>query len=346
MSMAKKFFYDRVYNSRRTITNIIIISVCVIGIIICFIVVSNFQGKDTRKKEKVVNIKNEVTVEVNESYNNDIFFSKLDNIDVDDIKVEYEESFNIGEPGTYSVTITIGEETYDSNITVVDTKKPVLTVQDVTITEGNKYSITDFVTSCTDNSEKDCVISYGESLDEDGNKVDFSSYSNPETYTIKISAKDPSGNEAVEDAKLVINAKKTVTPKKEEPVVKPKVCKYGNDEYDTDKYLMASKITSTGCALSLNLYKDTSTSESINKMMETETTRIKKDVDDLNLKGTFALSRKITAIVNNSGSGIVGFELSMVVTITNDNKTSTVADYKINSKGERVFTENPYDLVK
>ena len=39
--MAKKFFYNRVYNTKRTIINLIIIGVCVIGVIICFVVTPN-----------------------------------------------------------------------------------------------------------------------------------------------------------------------------------------------------------------------------------------------------------------------------------------------------------------
>ena len=81
-------------------------------------------------------------------------------------------------------------------------------------------------------------------------------------------------------------------------------------------------------------------------MMEKETIRIKKDVDALNLTGTLALNRKVSAVINTSGSGIIGFELSMVVTLTNDDLTSIVANYKIDSTGKRVFTENPYNLAE
>ena len=70
--MAKKFFYNRVYNTKRTIINIIIIGVCIIGVIVCFIITSNFQGKSNKPKGEL-SIKKEVTVEINEDFSKEIF---------------------------------------------------------------------------------------------------------------------------------------------------------------------------------------------------------------------------------------------------------------------------------
>ena len=80
--MAKKFFYNKVYNTRRTIINIVIIGICIIGIIVCFIITSNFQGEDHTTPEKTLNIKNEVTIEINQTYSKEIFFSKIENVDL------------------------------------------------------------------------------------------------------------------------------------------------------------------------------------------------------------------------------------------------------------------------
>ena len=65
----------------------------------------------------------------------------------------------------------------------------------------------------------------------------------------------------------------------------------------------------------------------------------------LNLTGTLALNRKVTAVINTSGSGIVGYELKMTVTITNNGKSETIAEYKVNNAGKRVFITNPYKLA-
>ena len=58
-----------------------------------------------------------------------------------------------------------------------------------------------------------------------------------------------------------------------------------------------------------------------------------------------ALNRKVTAIVNNTGDGIVGYELQITVTITNNNKSTIIAEYKVNKDGKRIFTKNLYNLA-
>lgn len=343
--MAKKFFYNRVYNTKRTIINLIIIGVCVIGVIICFVVTSNFQGENKNTPEGTLSLKKEVTIEVNEKYTNEIFFAKIENMDLDDIEVTYPEDFDTANIGEYEVTININNKNYTSTLKIVDTTKPELTIKEATITSGKSYSVKSFVDKCTDNSGKDCNIEfYQDGIDEDGNKIDYSKYNETGTYAIKVAATDESGNQTVEETKLNIVKTQDTTPEPE--VEKPTTsCKYGNSEYDTTNYLIAVDITNNKCALSLDLYKDTSTTKEINKLMETETTKIKKDVDALNLTGTLALNRKVTAVVNTSGDGIVGYELKMTVTLTNNGKSTIVAEYKVNSKGKRVFITNPHKLA-
>ena len=86
--------------------------------------------------------------------------------------------------------------------------------------------------------------------------------------------------------------------------------------------------------------------EEINKLMESESTRIKKDINKLNLSGKLTLNRKVTAVVNTAGDGIVGYELTLVVLTTNNNKNTTVVEYKVNQDGKRVFITNPYNISK
>lgn len=337
--MAKKFFYNRVYNTKRTIINLVIIGVCIIGVIICFIITSNFQGENHNTPEGALSIKQETTIEVNEKYTNEIFFSKIENVDVNDINISYPDNFNVSKPGEYQIKITINEKDYDSKLVVVDTTKPTLTVKEVTIEQNKSYSATDFVNKCEDNSKSDCKIEFYKGVDEEGEKVDYSSFTKEGTYTIKIAASDESGNQVVEETKLTIGKKK---PVEEKPIIN---CKYGNNKYDTDNYLVAIDVTSNGCAVSLDLYKDESMTAEINKLMNSETTKIKKDVEALKLDGTLALNRKVTAVVNTTGDGIVGYELRMTVKITKNGNSETVADYRINSKGKRSFIANPYKLA-
>ncbi len=341
--MAKnKFFYNRIYNTRRNIINAIIIGVSIIGIILCFIFTSKFYGSNPNEPTGEIDIKNEVTVEINENFSKEIFFAKLENINIDDIEIEYPNNYNISKVGSYPIIITINGKNYDSTLNIVDTEKPNLNVKNVTINENEKYSVNNFIVNCTDNSNKDCNISfYNDAINEDGNKINYSNYTETGSYNIKISAKDESGNESIKDATLIINNKNgTSTPAT--PINQE--CKYGNSEYDTEKYLVAVSITNNNCAVSLDLYKDSAMTEKINKLMETETIRIRKDVDALNLNGRFALNRQISAVFNSTGNGLVGYELSITVNITENKESKNVVTYKVNSDGKRIFSNNPYNL--
>lgn len=338
--MAKKFFYNKVYNTKRMIINAIIIGVCIIGVIICFVLVSNFQGEDNSTKGNVI-LKPEVTIEVNESFENDIFFSKIENFDVKDAEVNYSLDYDVSKVGKYDVKIIIDDESYNTVLNVVDTKIPELSLKNVEIENGKEYSVIDFVDNCTDNSKKECKISFlKDGKDIDGNTVDYSSFTKEGTYQVKIVAEDEAGNQAIKEAILKIGNPKT---ENNNPVTN--TCKYGDNNYDTNNYLVAVDITTNKCAVSLDLYKDESSTKGINKLMETETTSIKKDVEALNLTGMLALNRKVTAVINTSGNGIVGYELKMTVTITNNGKSETIVEYKVNSNGKRVFITNPYKLA-
>lgn len=332
--MAKKFFYNKVYNTKRTIINAIIIGVCIIGVIVCFIIVSSFEGEDHSLASGSLSIKNEVTIEVNEEYTNEIFFSKIENVDLEKISVNYSLGYDPSKVGEYEVAIVVNEKEYPVTLKVVDTTKPTLTLKELTIEKNKSYTIEDFIESCIDNSNEECKLTYS-GIDEDGNAIDYSKYTKEGTYQIKIAATDSSDNQVVKETKLIIgtnNNNQTVT------------CKYGNNTYDTNTYLLAADISTNGCAVSLDLYKSESMTNEINKIMDTETTKIKRDVEALNLTGTLALNRKVTAVTNTSGDGIVGYELKMIVTITNNNDTKTVVEYRVNNEGKRVFINNPYKL--
>lgn len=341
--MAKKFFYNRVYNTKRTIINIIIIGVCIIGVILCFIITSNFQGESHKTPESSLSIKNDVTIEINEEITKDMFFSKVENVNLDDIEIQYPDTFNLSVVGKYEVILKIDNKDYKTNLIVVDTTKPTLALKTVTITKGKNYTVNDFITSCSDNSNKKCNISfYTEGIDEDGKSIDYSKFTEAGTYSIKISAKDESGNQIVKETQLVI--RKNSQENNNKPVTTN--CKYGNNVYDKSKYLVAVDISSKGCAVSLDLYNDATMTEEINKLMETESTRIKKDINKLNLSGKLTLNRKVTAVINTIGDGIVGYELRITVLVTNNNKNNTVVDYKVDQDGKRVFITNPYSISK
>ena len=344
--MAKKFFYDKVHNTKKTITNLIIIGVCVIGIIICFILTSHFQA-ERKKNNGELSIKSEVTIEVNEEYSKELFFSKIENTNLDKVEIKYPDNFDKSLPGEYPITITINKKDYETKLIIVDTTKPELVLKDLVIKEKAKYSANDFVVSCVDNSGKACVIDfYQDAIDEDGNKIVYTGYEKTGTYSIKIAASDASGNQNILETNLIIEkeGENPVPPEPENPdkdPVTPPVCKYGDNSYDQDEYILALDVTTGGCAISLDLYDY---NKEIEKIMDNEQTRIIKDAQKLNLKGIPHLERKLVAITNYSGKGIIGYELRMVYKIKNGETFDIIADYKLNTEGKRIFTINKYNL--
>ncbi len=80
-----------------------------------------------------------------------------------------------------------------------DKEPPVLELQEVTITKGEKYDVNTFVKSCTDNSNKECLLSFSDEK--------MSSYSAVKTYDIEIKAEDESGNITTAKTKLTIKEK-------------------------------------------------------------------------------------------------------------------------------------------
>lgn len=108
---------------------------------------------------------------------------------------------NLEDVGEYKVKILIDNKEYDSLIKVIDTESPVLKLKEVTLKNGEKYTINSFIDSCVDNSKKECTFKYA--LEK------MNSYTKAGTYDIEIVAKDESGNTSSQKTKLVIKAKVT-----------------------------------------------------------------------------------------------------------------------------------------
>lgn len=144
---------------------------------------------------------------------------------------------------TYKVVIIDGENEYSSQLNVVDTTIPTVVLKNVYITEGDKYSIKDFVKSYTDNSGSTSYsISYKDSS--------YSKLTKVGTHKIVITFCDQSKNCVDKSANLTINeyvlkVVKTITQNK---VVKTEEIKYG-----------VNRITSAN--VTYNVYNDGSKKE-------------------------------------------------------------------------------------
>lgn len=340
----KKFFYNRVYNLRRTIINIIIIGICIIGIIVCFLLVTKYQNAG---KKGNVEINSEVSVGLNSDVTNDMFFRKIEGIELDDIKIEYPKDYDNSKVGEYIVNINIDGKKYKSTLKIVDTERPLLNLKEIKINENQKYSAKDFVESCTDNSKEECIISFYESsLNSDGKTINYASYTNEGIYSIKISAKDKSGNETIKETKL--NIGKNPTPQKDN-------CEYGINDYDKEKYVLSYDVTSNNCALpykisNFTLYGDNTIYDllknKINKIIALEDKKVEMDIANKKLNITKPTVSNLVNAVPNSKNNLVGFEIEINVTATVDGEKKLIADYKLDSNGNRVFLYNGYNLPK
>lgn len=338
MAKKKKFFNEKVNETKFSLKYLFILLIFIIVIIICFFLSKTlFGGKIP--DNAIIELRDKVTIKVFDDLpDKTLFFSELQNVNEKDIKVSYRKVDN-KHVGTYDVTLKLFSEKFKSKLEVVDTEVPVLVAKNVQIKQGKSYKAADFVSSCTDNSKEDCKIKfYTDALDQDGNKIDFSKYSTEGSYNIQIVAYDKSGNyTSPVDATLTISAS---SQKKQKPIETKKECKYGNDSYDMNKDILATNVTQDGCALDLNLYQDENVTKSVNALMEQETNRLKKDFSSLNVPGSFTLNRNTQAILNNSGKGIVGFSLHMELLINDE----VAESYFVKEDGTRVFSVNKYNL--
>lgn len=152
-------------------------------------------------------IKNKVNIEVNTKLPNiKEYFTKYNLNDTGVIKYyindkEINKKDVISNVNTYKVLIIVNKNKYNTELNVIDTKSPKLTTKNITIYENEKYNINSFVTSCKDNSNKKCNISFADKK--------MANYTKSGTYKISINAKDNSNNETISNATLTIKNKIT-----------------------------------------------------------------------------------------------------------------------------------------
>ncbi len=330
-----KFFNQKVKKNKNKITSVILVStiICVIIIIIggiLFILLNSNKHTDA-----VITIRDDAAVEVNnENIDKTIFFEEIKNVKEKDIKVDYSKvKFN--EVGTYEVTIKIYNKKYTAKLQVVDTESPILKTKDVSIDVGETYKAKDFVDSCKDNSNKKCIVEFYDSgVNQNGEKIDYSAYTTEGSYTVQIIASDKSGNKTspISATLNIGNGSKTETK-----------CTYGNNEYDSSKYNMAVNVTDNGCALDLNLYQNEEILAPVNKLIESEISKVKKEFSKitLNVKDVY-INSSIGTILNNSGNGVVGYSVKITVSIYNNDVNEVIEDYYLNSNGSRNYLINKY----
>lgn len=333
-----KFFNQKVKKGRsKTKSNnnkvllisiIAVVAVIIIGVLICVFF------RDSHD-DAIVKIRDIIAIEVNnENVDKNLFFEQLENVKEKDIKITY-KNVDFSEIGTYDVVIKIYGKKYNSKIQIVDTEVPELVIKDVKINVGESYKANDFVKSCLDNSNKECIIDfYDLSLDQNGEKIDYRNYTKEGSYEILIVASDASGNKT-SPMKATLTIGKTSE-------VKPITCKYGNAEYDTTN-ILAVNVTKEGCALDLNLYNDENVLAPVNELIKSENEKIKKELSKINLGvKNIHVNSETATVLNTTGKGVVGYTLKFTVSIEKNNNEEVIEEYYININGGREFITNKY----
>ena len=227
------------------------------------------------------------------------------------------------------IAIEVNNENVDKNLFFEQLEN--VKEKDIKIT----YKNVDFVKSCQDNSNKDCIIDfYDLSLDQKGEKIDYRNYTKEGSYEILIVASDASGNKTSPmKATLTIG---------NDTVVKPITCKYGNAEYDTTN-ILAVNVTKEGCALDLNLYNDENVLAPVNELIKSENEKIKKELSKINLGvKNIHVNSETATVLNTTGKGVVGYTLKFTVSIEKNNNEEVIEEYYININGGREFITNKY----
>ncbi len=340
-----KFFNQKVKKSNSIATSTIVIGAIVgVLIVISIGVVISVKGGNSHS-DAVIELGDGVAVEVNSKLpDKTLFFAELENVKENDIKANFDK-VNIKKVGSYGVTISVYGKKYESKVNVVDTEAPVLTTKDVNIALGETYKSDDFVDSCKDNSKEDCIIKfYGLGLNQDGEKIDYSSYKEEGSYTIQITASDSSGNTTSPMSATLVIGKKSNNTGNAGNTNKPSSCKYGNTDYDTSKYILAVNVSDNDCALDLNMYQDNNIVAPVNALIASEETKLKKEFSKINLNTKdIYLNSEIGPVLNNTGNGIVGYTLLIQVSIPNSKgDKEIIEEYYVKADGSRQYSINKY----
>jgi len=345
-----KFFNGKVKKDRTTLIKYGAIAGGILLIIILIIIIAASKNK----KDAVLELKDTIDVEINGKMPEvKDYFNKFENFDED--KVEIEEYSNTA-LGSFEITIT-AEDIGSENITVniVDTTAPTLVLKDVIVPSGSTYSIENFIEKCEDNSEGECIAEfYTESVDQNGNPIDYSSYTKDDKYLIKIIAKDESGNiTKPQDIYLTIGRDVEVDLTN---------CLYGgltvNEElYD---YPMAVIVgdQNSGCAINRDLWDSKNVQNPVNYVYTQDNNKLKKDLESI-LQEEYPNGAKIVAyphyiaILNEEVTGLVGYAIYVNVYIADANTTEKVDSdenlmvaYYLNSDMTREYDINKFNLAK
>ena len=334
--MAKRFFNTKVKKRRKSYSTIIIIVGCTLAILVLVILILNASKNKMPSNAKVV-IRKEVSVELNSKLpDKTLFFSELENVPESKISIDYKDT-DLTVPDSYQVIVKVYNKEYTSTLTVIDNVAPELEVKDFSIHPGDHYEAESFVKYCKDNSKKQCIFEfYDKATDAKGNPIDYSNYSKVGKYRIQIVAKDETGNVTQPmEAELTITKSETSNPTE---------CEFGKATIAKGVKLTVN-VTTDECALDLNSYKNQELISKTDEYVEKEKTKLKDEFKkyNLNVKDVF-FNATIDPVLNATGDGLVGYLVTITVSVEKIGEKEVIELYTVNADGSRSFTTNKYNL--
>lgn len=355
-----KFFNGNVKNSKSTIIKIAIVGVCAVLIIVILIAINN--GKNPKKPS--LSLYNKISIDVNDELPNvKDYFEVFENYDENNVKITYPDNFDTSYVGTYEVTVTIDGKDYTTYLEIIDDEAPELVTKDYEIVQGNKYYVEDFIESCKDNSNEPCTVKYYDnSKDQDGNTIDYSNYTEPGNYLIKIVASDENGNttEPISaNLKILDKGGNSTT-------TDPIECKYGDLTIDTNIYNHPIGVIvgdeQNNCALNRDLWDNKEVQKPVEDLYKKDNEKLKNDFSKI-YESKFPngaqthIYQDFKAVYNKTNTGLVGYSLyiKLYAYPANENivlsnlsaeelQKYLIAEYYIKSDGSREYIQNPYNI--
>ena len=352
----KSLILEKIKFYSKKMIPVVLILILVFGIILltksCNSKKKTSKNNNNKAEDKLApKIVDTIKIKINEQVPTiDKFVKNYDKVKTETDSITYDTSNFVNNAytavGEYKVIITINGINYSSRLIVKDTEAPEYSLKDVTITEGQSYSLNDFVVSCIDNSGKECALDYA--------NMDYGRYTNPGTYEIKIVAKDLSGNKAdVKSAKLIINAKQNTKPNNGGGNNKPstQTCDYGSAE-PANNQILAYSVAKNGCAIDPE-YAKTGTYITVpNKAARNDLEQLKKDIENKNITATIKFELNVEPVFNKAGTGLVGYKAYIIghkclkesCDIAKSGDTELIIKYYLNQNGKRQFEVNKLGL--
>lgn len=339
-----KLIFEKIkYYSKRLIPFILILAI-ILGLLFLIKSCSNSNKKsknnsNSNEVEKInPKIIDTIRIKIGEEVPTiDKFVRNYSKVKTDRDQIIYEDANftnkTYTQVGEYKVTIIINDTEYKARIIVRDEDAPALTLKGVTINEGSTYAITDFVESCTDNSNKACTYEYVDQA--------YGKYTSAGTYEIKIIASDTSGNKTeAKSSTLTIIAKQTPTPKPT-PKPTPQTCSYGKDTVRSGE-VVSYYVSSNGCAVNKEYAKTSKYIDTPKNMAFNDKKKLEDQMRAKNYQGSVKFDLSVTPVLNTTENGLVGYKVVIVGTETSNN--SVIVKYAIRSNGTRAYEVNALNL--